>query len=66
MANGAPDHTLQPTALVREGWLRLIDKDASTSFGLKPKGTIAESSELQPISKRVTNSTYVYRDISKR
>src|SRR5947209_3634518 len=25
MANEAPDHTLQPTALVHEAWLRLVD-----------------------------------------
>ncbi len=32
MANEGADHTLQPTALVHEAWLRLAGKDASTQF----------------------------------
>jgi len=27
MANEAPGHTLQPTALVHEAWLRLVGKE---------------------------------------
>jgi RNA polymerase sigma factor (TIGR02999 family) len=30
MANERPDHTLQPTALVHEAWLRLVDRSAHT------------------------------------
>lgn len=32
MANEAPGHTLQPTALVHEAWLRLVSGDASAQF----------------------------------
>jgi RNA polymerase sigma factor (TIGR02999 family) len=32
MANEAADHTLQPTALVHEAWLRLAGKDADVQF----------------------------------
>ncbi len=32
MANGSPGHTLQPTALVHEAWLRLVGKDAEAQF----------------------------------
>lgn len=32
MANEAPGHTLQPTALVHEAWLRLAGKDANAQF----------------------------------
>ena len=32
MANGAPGHTLQPTALVHEAWLRLLGKDGEARF----------------------------------
>ena len=32
MANEAADHTLQPTALVHEAWLRLAGNDANTPF----------------------------------
>jgi RNA polymerase sigma factor (TIGR02999 family) len=32
MANEAPGHTLQPTALVHEAWLRLVGKDAAAQF----------------------------------
>jgi RNA polymerase sigma factor (TIGR02999 family) len=32
MANEAPGHTLQPTALVHEAWLRLIGPDGQTRF----------------------------------
>jgi len=32
MANEATDHTLQPTALVHEAWLRLVGKDAQVEF----------------------------------
>ena len=33
MANEAAGHTLQPTALVHEAWLRLVGNDASIKFG---------------------------------
>src|SRR6478735_112947 len=32
MANEAPGHTLQPTALVHEAWLRLAGSDANVQF----------------------------------
>jgi RNA polymerase sigma factor (TIGR02999 family) len=32
MANESPGHTLQPTALVHEAWLRLVDKDSQAQF----------------------------------
>ena len=32
MANGAPGHTLQPTALVHEAWLRLVGHDGDAQF----------------------------------
>src|SRR5690348_10827106 len=32
MANEAPGHTLQPTALVHEAWLRLAGTDANVQF----------------------------------
>ena len=32
MANEAPGHTLQPTALVHEAWLRLVGKDGQAQF----------------------------------
>lgn len=32
MANGAPGHTLQPTALVHEAWLRLVGNDGEVQF----------------------------------
>jgi len=32
MAQEAPDQTLQPTALVHEAWLRLVDKDGQARF----------------------------------
>jgi len=32
MANEAPGHTLQPTALVHEAWLRLVGNDTHTKF----------------------------------
>jgi RNA polymerase sigma factor (TIGR02999 family) len=32
MANESPTHTLQPTALVHEAWLRLVGKDANAQF----------------------------------
>ena len=32
MANEAAGHTLQPTALVHEAWLRLTDNDPNTQF----------------------------------
>jgi RNA polymerase sigma factor (TIGR02999 family) len=32
MANEAPGHTLQPTALVHEAWLRLVGNDAQKPF----------------------------------
>jgi hypothetical protein len=32
MANEAAGHTLQPTALVHEAWLRLAGNDADTPF----------------------------------
>lgn len=32
MANEASGHTLQPTALVHEAWLRLVDKDGQAQF----------------------------------
>ena len=32
MANEAAGHTLQPTALVHEAWLRLVDTDAQNQF----------------------------------
>lgn len=32
MANEAADHTLQPTALVHEAWLRLMGNNAGTQF----------------------------------
>ena len=32
MAGEAPGHTLQPTALVHEAWLRLVDKDGQAQF----------------------------------
>ena len=32
MANEAADHTLQPTALVHEAWLRLTDNDPNVHF----------------------------------
>ena len=32
MANEAAGHTLQPTALVHEAWLRLVGKDAQVQF----------------------------------
>ncbi len=32
MANGAPGHTLQPTALVHEAWLRLVGKEGEAQF----------------------------------
>ena len=32
MADGAPGHTLQPTALVHEAWLRLVGQDSETQF----------------------------------
>jgi len=32
MAGEAPGHTLQPTALVHEAWLRLVGKDAEAQF----------------------------------
>ena len=32
MANEPPGHTLQPTALVHEAWLRLVGKDAAAQF----------------------------------
>ena len=33
MANEAAGHTLQPTALVHEAWLRLVGNDAKIQFG---------------------------------
>jgi RNA polymerase sigma factor (TIGR02999 family) len=32
MAREQPGHTLQPTALVHEAWLRLVDKDGQAQF----------------------------------
>jgi RNA polymerase sigma factor (TIGR02999 family) len=32
MANEAPGHTLQPTALVHEAWLRLVGSDTPSQF----------------------------------
>jgi len=32
MANGVSGHTLQPTALVHEAWLRLVEKDSEAKF----------------------------------
>jgi len=32
MANESPTHTLQPTALVHEAWLRLVGNDANPQF----------------------------------
>lgn len=32
MAGESPGHTLQPTALVHEAWLRLVDKDGQALF----------------------------------
>ena len=32
MANGSPGHTLQPTALVHEAWLRLVGKEGEAQF----------------------------------
>jgi RNA polymerase sigma factor (TIGR02999 family) len=32
MANGTPGHTLQPTALVHEAWLRLVGRDGEAQF----------------------------------
>ena len=32
MAGGAPGHTLQPTALVHEAWLRLVGQDNEAQF----------------------------------
>jgi RNA polymerase sigma factor (TIGR02999 family) len=32
MAKGSPGHTLQPTALVHEAWLRLVGKEAEAQF----------------------------------
>ena len=32
MANASPGHTLQPTALVHEAWLRLVGKDGEAQF----------------------------------
>ena len=32
MASGAPGHTLQPTALVHEAWLRLVGQDSEAQF----------------------------------
>ncbi|HMP82029.1 MAG TPA: sigma-70 family RNA polymerase sigma factor [Verrucomicrobiota bacterium] len=32
MAGESPGHTLQPTALVHEAWLRLVDKDGQAQF----------------------------------
>ena len=32
MADGAPGHTLQPTALVHEAWLRLVGQDSEAQF----------------------------------
>src|SRR5262245_41319165 len=32
MASEAPGHTLQPTALVHEAWLRIIGKDGQAQF----------------------------------
>ena len=32
MANESPGHTLQPTALVHEAWLRLVDKAGQAQF----------------------------------
>ena len=32
MANGASGHTLQPTALVHEAWLRLVGSDSEAQF----------------------------------
>jgi RNA polymerase sigma factor (TIGR02999 family) len=32
MANEAPGQTLQPTALVHEAWLRLVDQDGRSKF----------------------------------
>jgi RNA polymerase sigma factor (TIGR02999 family) len=32
MAGGAPGHTLQPTALVHEAWLRLVGNDSLAQF----------------------------------
>ena len=32
MAGSAPGHTLQPTALVHEAWLRLVGQDSETQF----------------------------------
>jgi len=32
MANEAPGHTLQPTALVHEAWLRLVGSDSHAQF----------------------------------
>jgi len=32
MANGSPGHTLQPTALVHEAWMRLVGEDGEAQF----------------------------------
>ncbi|HOX02130.1 MAG TPA: ECF-type sigma factor [Candidatus Paceibacterota bacterium] len=32
MANAAPGHTLQPTALVHDAWLRLVGQDSEAQF----------------------------------
>jgi RNA polymerase sigma factor (TIGR02999 family) len=32
MASGSPSHTLQPTALVHEAWLRLVDREGEARF----------------------------------
>ena len=32
MADSTPGHTLQPTALVHEAWLRLVGQDSETQF----------------------------------
>jgi RNA polymerase sigma factor (TIGR02999 family) len=49
MANEAAGHTLQPTALVHEAWIRLAGKDGQTEFANRPQFIAAAAEAMRRI-----------------
>src|ERR1039457_1494591 len=48
MANESPGHTLQPTALVHEAWLRLVDKAGQAQLQTRPPFCGAAAKAMPP------------------
>jgi RNA polymerase sigma factor (TIGR02999 family) len=48
MANEAAGHTLQPTALVHEAWLRLAGNDANVQFANRAHFFAAAADAMRP------------------